>query len=404
MDAMKFRALLCATLLFTGVAVAGNDIWVSLFRETLQQARQGDSEAQYNVGAMYQNGRGVEADRERALEWYHKAAEQGNSRAMARLGLMESNRDSFHSELEQAKLGNTESQYNVGNMYARGNGTNIDLRQAVGWYEKAAGQGHIKAAYKLGLAYYEGAGVRRSGKHARKWFGVAAADGYAPAQYYLGRIHAEGQGVRKDYGKALEWFSRAIDGGFDQARAELIDVTERMKLQSRTRKPATGSTARQDRTTGKHAAVTAATAMENLMLGNWNRGEQPVAWLPSSINNCRTEQERIVCFSDDQVRDSGTNTIKYKTKAIISGFSDAGAFHVTYRNLVISAVAKEPAVSESVSAFDEAAAEHGYTVKTGWGKQHVLACRLDGAHTVNCTKDGTHALVLTSQQQVAGRR
>jgi len=54
------RDLLCIiALLFCAAATAGNDIWASLFRETLQQARQGDSEAQYDVGAMYQNGRGV---------------------------------------------------------------------------------------------------------------------------------------------------------------------------------------------------------------------------------------------------------------------------------------------------------------------------------------------------------
>jgi hypothetical protein len=437
MGTNMLRNLFCAAMLFhTGAVAAGSDIWASLFSETLQQARNGDSEAQYNVGAMYQNGRGVAANRNKAIEWYTRAADQDNSKAMSRLELMEANRSSFNSEMQHAENGNAESQYNIGNMFTKGNGTGIDLKQAVSWYEKAASQGHIKAAYKLGLAHYEGAGVRKNGKQALKWFSIAADDGYAPAQYYLGRLHVEGNGVRRNYGTALEWFTRAVDGGFDQARGEMIDVTERMQMQAASGKPAqpkaeatvaakpepAAAIASKQPTPGvakpepsapatSEAAVSAdagdasgISIMENIMLGNWSRNGQPVAWLPSSINNCRTEQNRIVCFSGDQVRESGNNTVKFKTKAIISHFSAAGAFNVTYRNLVLSAVSKEPASIGEVAAFDEALEEKGYTVRTGWGKEHTLECLMSDSHAVNCTKNKIQALALVNQQQVAGSR
>ena len=178
MGTNMFKNLLCVImLLFSAGSAAGNDIWVALFNETLQKARQGDSEAQYNVGAMYQNGRGVTPDRDKAAEWYGKAAKQGNTSAVSRLGLMEANQGSYSSELPQAEQGNAESQYNVGNMLTKGIGTNMDLGQALVWYEKAAGQGHIKAAYKLGLAHYEGSGVGKNGKQALKWLSIAADDG-----------------------------------------------------------------------------------------------------------------------------------------------------------------------------------------------------------------------------------
>ena len=425
-----FRNLLCVVaLLFSGGAAADNDIWVSLFKETLQQARQGDSEAQYNVGAMYQNGRGVTANRDKAVEWYGKAAEQGNSKAVSRLGLMRSNHASFGNELQQAEQGNADSQYNIGNMYTKGNGTNMDLREAVSWYEKAASQGHIKAAYKIGLAHYEGSGVKKSGKQALKWFDIAAENGYAPAQYYLGKIYAEGNGVRRDYSKALDWFTKAVDGGFDQARAEMIDVTERMKMKTASHSQTTQASkpvkrkekplkTAQRKKKKKHLAVdrpatdktatasdaSVAQTMENLMLGSWNREEQPLAWLPSSINNCRTETDKIICFSDDQVRKSGTNTIKFKTKAIISQFTDAGNFNISYRNLVINAVENEQAIGDAVSAFDEAAEEKGYAVKTGWGKEHRLECLLSDSTAVKCTKNKTHAMLITNQQQLADRK
>ena len=434
MGTSMFRILLCTfALLLGGTATAGSDIWSTLFKETLQKARQGDSEAQYNVGAMYQNGRGVTASRDKAIEWYGKAAEQGNSKAVSRLGLMKANRASFDNELQQAEQGNAESQYNIGNMYTKGNGTNMDVGQAVSWYEKAASQGHIKAAYKLGLAHYEGSGVRKNGKQARKWFTVAAENGYAPAQYYLGKIYAEGNGVKRDYSEALDWFTRAVDGGFAQARGEMIDVTERMKMKSASKKQARQENSpvkrkerqakQEDRpaktaekkqrkqnaatdesaTGGEDTAGNSSVAqtMESLMLGNWNREEKPVSWLPSSINNCRTEDDRIICFSDDQVRESGMNTIKFKTKAIISQFNASGDFTVTYRNLVINAVTNEPAGGDAVSAFDEAAEDKGYAVKTGWGKEHSLECRFSDGTAVKCTKDRTHAMLITSMQQVA---
>ena len=424
MGTRMIRNLLCIiALLFCAAATAGNDIWASLFRETLQQARQGDSEAQYNVGAMYQNGRGVTSNRDKAVEWYGKAAEQGNSKAVSRLELMKANQASFSNELQQAEQGHTDSQYNIGNMFAKGNGTNMDLKQAFSWYEKAASQGHIKAAYKLGLAHYEASGVNSSGKQAVKWLSIAAADDYAPAQYYLGRIYAEGKGVRKDYSKALGWFTKAVDGGFDQARAEMIDVTERMKMKATSRKPAKqvkkpAKTVKKKKAeikntaSGKEAttktvtadAPAAAQTMENLMLGTWNRNEKPVAWLPSSINNCRSEAGNIICFSDDQVRDTGSNTIKFKTKSIISRFTDAGGFNITYRNLVINTVTNAQDAGDAVSAFDEAAEEKGYAVQTGWGKEHRLECLLTDSTAVKCKKNKTHAMLITSQQQLANSK
>ena len=47
-----------------------------------------------------------------------------------------------------------------------------------------------------------------------------------------------------------------------------------------------------------------------------------------------------------------------------------------FLNLVINAVADEPAAGDGVSAFDEAGENKGFAVKTGWGKEHTLECLL----------------------------
>ena len=44
-------------------------------------AEQGDAEAQFNLGVMYANGEGVPQDYAEAVKWYPKAAEQGDEYA-----------------------------------------------------------------------------------------------------------------------------------------------------------------------------------------------------------------------------------------------------------------------------------------------------------------------------------
>ena len=50
-----------------------------------ESAAQGDAGAQYNLGLMYKNGEGVLQDYLRAVEWYTKAADQGNANAQSML-------------------------------------------------------------------------------------------------------------------------------------------------------------------------------------------------------------------------------------------------------------------------------------------------------------------------------
>ena len=52
-------------------------------------AEQGDSNAQCNLGYCYDNGDGVTMDKEKAVEWLTKAAEQGNSDARVKLERMQ---------------------------------------------------------------------------------------------------------------------------------------------------------------------------------------------------------------------------------------------------------------------------------------------------------------------------
>jgi len=80
-------------------------------------AEQGDAQAQYNLGVMYDNGKGVPQDYIKAVQWYTKSAEQGFA----------------------------VSQYNLGVMYDNGKGVPQDYIEAAKWYRESAEQGFSKA-------------------------------------------------------------------------------------------------------------------------------------------------------------------------------------------------------------------------------------------------------------------
>ena len=54
-------------------------------------AEQGDAEAQFNLGYMYESGHEVFQDYKKAFKWYRLAAEQGHASAQSNLGIMYAN-------------------------------------------------------------------------------------------------------------------------------------------------------------------------------------------------------------------------------------------------------------------------------------------------------------------------
>jgi TPR repeat protein len=51
-------------------------------------AEQGNMQAQFNVGNCYKDGLGVAEDKQKAAEWYAKAARQGSAEALNRVNDM----------------------------------------------------------------------------------------------------------------------------------------------------------------------------------------------------------------------------------------------------------------------------------------------------------------------------
>lgn len=111
-------------------AYAANNIPLA-FKEFRASAEIGDSDAQFNLGLMLEQGLGAEKNEAKALSWYIKSGSSGNMFA----------------------------QYNVGVFYENGKGTDVNYAKAHEWYRKAVKQGDGLAVGNLGMLYIRAEGV-----------------------------------------------------------------------------------------------------------------------------------------------------------------------------------------------------------------------------------------------------
>jgi TPR repeat protein len=132
-----------------GLRAAQSGDFVTALKEWTALAEQGDASAQYNLGQMYDKGQGVIQDYKEAMKWFRRSAEQGITKA----------------------------QNNFGVVYAKGKGVGQDYKREVKWYRKAAEQGNASAQYGLGFKYRKGIGVVQDNVYAHMWFNIAASNG-----------------------------------------------------------------------------------------------------------------------------------------------------------------------------------------------------------------------------------
>jgi len=114
---------------------------------------------------------------------------------------------------KMASLDDAAAQYNLGALYASGNGVPASETAAHELFTTAAESGNSAAMFELGKTYETGAGVAPSMSTAFLWIKNSAEAGYAPAQIDLGLKYLNGTGVEKDIIAANFWLSRAAGAG-----------------------------------------------------------------------------------------------------------------------------------------------------------------------------------------------
>lgn len=170
-----------------GQAAAGAD-W------SLKAARQGQLDAWYDIGLLYQEGRMVRRNVPYALECYE--------RCMA---------DPTHADCRN-RAGEI--------LFLGRGGMEKDYARAVGYFEDAQALGSDWSSPYLGLCYLLGWGCDQEPERARPLLEqTSRVSNYR--LYGLGLMYADGLGVREDVRKGVEFLQQAADNGFLPAREEL---------------------------------------------------------------------------------------------------------------------------------------------------------------------------------------
>ncbi|MDY2985664.1 MAG: serine/threonine-protein kinase [Synergistes jonesii] len=205
-----------------------------------KKAAGGDMEAQYELGTMFQQGKGVPQDTAAAAEWFRKSAEQGYSPAQNDLGTLyvqgrgvpQDYKEGVKWLTKAADQGNAYAQSNLGWLYDNGQGVTEDKNKAFNLYKKAANQGHANAQQNLAYMYEFGlGGTQKNLSKAAEYYEKAAKQGVTNAQYVIGTYYETGTGVQKDRAKAIYWYKEAA------AQGDIDAVNKLKSMQNSSEKP-----------------------------------------------------------------------------------------------------------------------------------------------------------------------
>lgn len=158
----------------------------------LEEAEQGNAYAMHDMGKIYAQGIGCEADKEKADVWYQKA--------LAAMHYVEQ------------KKSNTYLEYRIGKMYQYGLGTDENMEQAGEWFSKAAAKEHKYALYSLGMLYLQGKGVEQNEETAYSLLFRSYSKENPYAAYELGKLYETGCGTEKNQEKSENCYRAAFLG------------------------------------------------------------------------------------------------------------------------------------------------------------------------------------------------
>lgn len=200
--------------------------WAKAVQWWTQAAAMGHAVSQRNLGLAYLEGRGVSAmlDQERAIQMLKQAEAAGLQdahRVLVSLGRDDPDAPTATKVLHAAAMsGDPEAQFDLGCAFTEGKDgprgqsalrllfwqrmtgagraacgqgevVNLDLSQALAWWQRAADAGLGEAMCNVAVAHSKGLVVQQDMEKAVRLFTAAAKKGYLVAEIYLERIKSK---------------------------------------------------------------------------------------------------------------------------------------------------------------------------------------------------------------------
>jgi TPR repeat protein len=160
----------------------------------------GDVKGQSALGQMYEKGYYVDIDMKEAIVWYKKAAQQAD----------------------------VDSQLSLANIYKNVEWVKDD-KAALEIFSKLGETGNLYAQKTLAYSYMEGEDAPQDYRQAMYWSKKAQEQGDAYSCGAIGWMYGSGHGVEKNLTKALDWFKKGIDRNDTYSKKEFVKLEKEIK-------------------------------------------------------------------------------------------------------------------------------------------------------------------------------
>jgi TPR repeat protein len=202
-------------------------------------AEQGNADALYLLGFASETGQGLEASRDKSLEYYRKASATGHKDATYRLSFIllasedEAERNQAREALEVAAKDDPAIAGRIlGEAYLRGRlSKEADYEKTLFWWSRATDAGDLPSLLLMARLHEGQFGFpeKKDAKKALEAYGKAAGLGDTSAMVALGSRLLNGDEAIRDEVKGREWLTKAIDAKEYSAFLALGDFEENVK-------------------------------------------------------------------------------------------------------------------------------------------------------------------------------
>lgn len=204
-----------------------NDRAYSLFRKAADENGQ-DALAFYYLGVCHETICDP-VERDKAADYYRKAADLGHVPSIVRLGMVllnSDNTDESKSLFTDARSkGNIAASYGLGIICEKDN----NLEDALDYYSEAAELGHAPAQNALGNMYAEGRGVTADPNKAYQWYEMAANQGLTAAMSSFGTMLVTACDTQESFEKGEQMLRIAAERGDANAISIVAEIDRQIE-------------------------------------------------------------------------------------------------------------------------------------------------------------------------------
>lgn len=180
---------------------------------------------EFNLGLIYEEGKGQPVDLEKAKALYQQAADLGHPQAMTRLAGLYFNGVNGSSDPQKAlqwyqqaaEKRDRDALYQLGLLSETGIATKLDAAAALNYYQQSATLGNQQGMLAAARMLQYGVGVAKDTKQAAVYYEMLAGLGNAFAQYQLATLFNAKELPETTVGEGKKWFQEALKNGSPQA-------------------------------------------------------------------------------------------------------------------------------------------------------------------------------------------